>query len=98
MSAAVANPAFVPIGKYFHIGTVQASYSLMVYILFAAVGPLLAVPIANRFGRRPVYLVGNLVAGVCNLIGGYSPSWTGVMVTRAIVGMFAGMSSAAREL
>ena len=93
MSSAVANPAFVPIGKYFHIGTVQASYSLMVYILFAAVGPLLAVPIANRFGRRPVYLVGNLVAGVFNLVGGYSPSWTGVMVTRAILGIFAGALS-----
>ncbi|KAK4574908.1 hypothetical protein LTR86_000757 [Recurvomyces mirabilis] len=90
MSAAVANPAFVPIGKHFKIGTVQASYSLMMYILWAAFGPLLSVPLANKYGRRPVYLVSNLVAGVCNVAGGYSTSWGGVMATRAIVGIFAG--------
>jgi MFS family permease len=90
MSAAVANPAFVPIGKYFHISTVQASYSLMMYILWAAFGPLLAVPLANKYGRRPVYLVSNLIAGVCNIAGGYSSSWGGVLGTRAIVGIFAG--------
>jgi hypothetical protein len=32
MSAAVANPAFVPIGKAFHITTVEASYSLTMYV------------------------------------------------------------------
>ncbi|KAK3660194.1 hypothetical protein LTR22_008201 [Elasticomyces elasticus] len=90
MSSAVGNPAFVPIGKAFHITTVEASYSLTMYIIWAAVGPLLAVPLANTFGRRPVYLVGNLVAGICNVAGGYSPSWAGLMATRAFVGIFAG--------
>ncbi|KAK3070116.1 hypothetical protein LTR53_011016 [Teratosphaeriaceae sp. CCFEE 6253] len=42
MSSAVANPAFVPIGKAFHITTVEASYSLTMYIIWAAVGPLIA--------------------------------------------------------
>ncbi|KAK0320264.1 hypothetical protein LTR82_008781 [Friedmanniomyces endolithicus] len=36
MSSAVANPAFIPIGKAFHITTVEASYSLTMYIIFAA--------------------------------------------------------------
>ncbi|KAK3072084.1 hypothetical protein LTR53_007472 [Teratosphaeriaceae sp. CCFEE 6253] len=90
MSSAVANPAFVPIGKAFHITTVEASYSLTMYIIWAAVGPLIAVPLANTYGRRPVYLVGNLVAGVCNIAGGHSPSWAGLMVTRVFVGAFAG--------
>ncbi|KAK0923066.1 hypothetical protein LTR91_015151 [Friedmanniomyces endolithicus] len=90
MSSAVANPAFIPIGKAFHITTVEASYSLTMYIIFAAVGPLLAVPLANTYGRRPVYLVGNLVAGICNIAGGFSPSWGGLMATRAFVGIFAG--------
>ncbi|KAK0252062.1 hypothetical protein LTS09_012856 [Friedmanniomyces endolithicus] len=90
MSSAVANPAFIPIGKAFHITTVEASYSLTMYIIFAAVGPLLTVPLANTYGRRPVYLVGNLVAGICNIAGGFSPTWKGVMATRALVGIFAG--------
>lgn len=90
MSSAVANPAFVLLGRNFHISTVEASYSLMLYILFAGLGPLLSVPLANTYGRRPVYLIGNLIAALMNVAAGYSPTWTGVMVTRAINGITAG--------
>lgn len=34
MSAAVINPAFVPLGKAFSITTVEASYELTVYVNF----------------------------------------------------------------
>jgi hypothetical protein len=36
MSAAVINPAFVPLGKAFKISTGEASYELTVYIIFLA--------------------------------------------------------------
>lgn len=35
MSAAVINPAFVPLGKAFNITTVEASYELTVYVCVA---------------------------------------------------------------
>ncbi|KAF2114567.1 major facilitator superfamily domain-containing protein [Lophiotrema nucula] len=90
MSSAVANPAFVLLGRAFDITPVQASYSLTVYICFAGIGPLLIVPFANIYGRRPVYLVCALIAAVTNIAAGYSKTWSGILASRAINGMFGG--------
>lgn len=90
LAAAVVNPAFVPLSKAFNITVVQASYELTVYIVSAGVGPLLAVPLANVYGRRPVYIIGNLVAAVTNIIAGYCTSWAGLMITRVFNGIGAG--------
>ncbi|CZR61883.1 related to HOL1 protein [Phialocephala subalpina] len=94
MSCAVINPAFVPLGKAFHITTVEASYTLTMYIVFAGVGPLLFTPFSNIYGRRPIYLIGNLVAGVMNIIASHCTTWTGIMITRAITGIAAGCTVA----
>lgn len=58
--------------------------------LFAGVGPLAIIPWAGGHGRRPVYLVGNLVAAITNIIAGYCDPWVGIMVTRALNGLAAG--------
>jgi MFS family permease len=94
MSCAVINPAFVPLGKSFHISTVSASYTLTMYIVFAGVGPLLITPFANIYGRRPIYLIGNLVSGMMNIVAAHCTTWAGVMTTRAIVGVAAGATVA----
>jgi MFS family permease len=94
MSAAVINPAFVPLGKTFKITTVQASYELTVYIIFAGVGPLLISPLANVYGRRPVYLLGNLLAGITNIIAGHCTTWNGILITRVFNGIGAGSNVA----
>jgi MFS family permease len=90
MAAAVINPAFVPLGKAFKITTVEASYELTVYIIFAGVGPLLISPLANVYGRRPVYLLGNILAAVTNIIAGHCTTWNGILVTRVFNGIGAG--------
>ena len=82
MAGAIVNPAFVPLSKEFHITVVQASYELTVYIVFAGIGPIFTVPLANIYGRRPVYLLGNLLAAATNIGAGYCHTWTGIMVTR----------------
>ncbi|KIW73022.1 hypothetical protein PV04_01177 [Phialophora macrospora] len=94
MAGAIVNPAFVPLSKEFDITVVQASYELTVYIVFAGIGPLLTVPLANVYGRRPVYLLGNLLAAVTNIGAGYCTTWTGIMVTRAFNGIGAGSPTA----
>lgn len=53
--------------------------SLAAQILFAGVGPLLIVPFATVYGRRPIYLCGNLLAAVCNLVAAHCSTWTGIM-------------------
>lgn len=47
LGSAVVNPAYVTLGKAFHIGTVPASYSLTVYIICGGIGPILVVPLSN---------------------------------------------------
>jgi MFS family permease len=90
MSAAVINPAFVPLSKEFDITVVQASYELTVYIVSAGVGPIFTVPLANVYGRRPVYIISSLMAAITNIAAGYCTSWTGIMVTRVFNGIGAG--------
>lgn len=64
------------------------------YIVFGGIGPLFVVPFANVYGRRPVYLLGNLIAGITNVAAGYCNTWTGIMVTRAFNGIAAGSTVA----
>ncbi|OBT90763.1 hypothetical protein VE02_00683 [Pseudogymnoascus sp. 03VT05] len=90
MGSAVINPAFVPLAKNFKITTVQASYELTVFIVFAGVGPLLITPLSNVYGRRHIYLLGNLVAGVTNVIAGNCTTWNGLLLTRVFNGIGAG--------
>jgi MFS family permease len=85
MAGAIVNPAFVPLSKRFNITVVEASYELTVYIVFAGIGPLLTVPLANVYGRRPIYVLGNLVAAVTNIGAGYCTTWAGILATRAFV-------------
>ena len=94
MASAVINPAFVPLGKAFHITTVEASYELTVYVIFAGVGPLFVAPLANVYGRRPVYLLGNLMAAIMNLVAAHSTTWTGILVTRVFSGIGSGATVA----
>lgn len=94
MSAAVANPAFVPLSEAFNISIVEASYELTMYIVWAGVGPLLVIPFANLYGRRPIYLLGNLIGAITNIAAGYSPTWGGILATRAFNGLAAGSPGA----
>jgi MFS family permease len=94
MGAATVNPAFIPVAKAFHITTVQASYQLTIYIVFAGVAPLLIAPLANIYGRRPVYLLGNLLAGVTNVVAGNCTTWNGILVTRVFNGIGGGSAVA----
>lgn len=90
MAAAVINPAFVPLSGEFGITVVEASYELTVYIVSAGVGPLLTVPLANAYGRRPVYILGGLFAAATNIAAGRCTSWAGLMATRVFNGIGAG--------
>jgi MFS family permease len=94
MGSAVANPAFVPLGKAFHHTPLEISYELTVYIIFAGVGPLFIAPLSNVYGRRPIYLLGNLLAAICNVVAGYCTTWTGILVTRVFTGIGSGSTVA----
>jgi MFS family permease len=52
------------------------------------------VPFANVYGRRPIYLLGNLIAAVTNIAAGYCDTWNGILITRVFNGIAAGSTVA----
>ncbi|KAJ3573898.1 hypothetical protein NPX13_g4540 [Xylaria arbuscula] len=94
LASAVINPAFVQLADSFAITPVQASYELTVFLVFAATGPLFVLPVANTYGRRPLIVIASLLAGITNIVAAYSPSWTGILVTRVFNGIATGCLTA----
>lgn len=73
------------------IGLILASYSLMQF--FAA--PILG-RISDRFGRRPVIMLGLLGSSVGYLIYGFAATFFGLLLSRAVHGICAGTVSTAQ--
>ena len=90
----VANPAFVPMSETFHQSVTVTSYELTVFVLFSGVGPLFIAPLSNVYGRRPIYLAGNALAGLTNVIAGNTDKWNTILITRVFNGLGAGSTVA----
>lgn len=90
MSSATPNPTFVTLGRAFDNTPVQASYQLVVYLVFSGVGPLFVVPFASTTGRRPIVVLGSLIGAVMNILAGYCSTWAGIIVTRVFGGFAVG--------
>ncbi|KAK7719448.1 hypothetical protein SLS63_010086 [Diaporthe eres] len=84
---AVINSAFVPVSKSFHISVTTASYCTNVAILGAGIAPLFLAPIANVYGRRPVFLVVTAVGVASHAASAAAATWSGVLVARFFVGV-----------
>ncbi|KAK5126327.1 hypothetical protein LTR85_010563 [Meristemomyces frigidus] len=84
---AVINSAFVPLAKDLHISVVVASYNTTIAILFAGVSPILWSPIANVYGRRPIFLAVSALGIAAQCAAGAAPTWGGILAARAFVGM-----------
>jgi len=83
----VINAAFVPLAKEFHKTVTAASYVTNVAILGAGVTPLLLSPIANSYGRRPVFLVVTAIGVAAHAASAVATTWGGLLVARFFVGV-----------
>lgn len=84
---AVINSAFVPLAKAMHITVTVASYNTTVPILFAGVSPLLWSPIANVYGRRPIFIFVTALGILSQCACAAAPTWGGILAARAFVGI-----------
>ncbi|KAG8881199.1 hypothetical protein FRB98_004511 [Tulasnella sp. 332] len=80
--ASAAIPGFLAFVEDFDVSITQASYFVSVQIIFLGVSPLFWGPVANRIGRRPVYLISTLGAAICTFVGAYCHSYGTLMITR----------------
>jgi DHA1 family bicyclomycin/chloramphenicol resistance-like MFS transporter len=64
-------------------------YVISFYMFANAVGSLVAGPLADRFGRRPLLLLSIAFAAIGGLASGISPTFEILLVMRSIHGFFA---------
>jgi MFS family permease len=86
----IKTPAFVPLSQFRHESLVKTPYITSVFLLFLGFAPLIWAPIANIYGRRPVYII-TLILSVATAVGsGAAPNYAGLLTLRAFNGLGAG--------
>ncbi|RLL97711.1 hypothetical protein CFD26_106368 [Aspergillus turcosus] len=88
-AAASLISAFAVIAKEYGVSIHKATYLVAVQILFLGLFPLLWNPLAERFGRQPIYLLSTFMMCVFNIAGGFCKSYGAQMATRVLFAIFA---------
>ena len=70
-----------------HISVVEASYQTTIAIVFAGAFPLLWSPIANVYGRRPIFIFVSAIGIAAHAASGAAKTWGGILAARAFVGV-----------
>jgi MFS family permease len=76
------------LAKEFHITAVRALYQTTVVIALNGVGPFLWIPLANVYGRRPIYLFTTLLEFTSALESAYAKNFTQLVVARVFNGLW----------
>ncbi|KAK5125644.1 hypothetical protein LTR85_011918 [Meristemomyces frigidus] len=91
LSASMITPSFQVLSRYLHTDLPQTAYITSIFILFGGCSAVLWNPIANVYGRRPVYLV-SIIGCVAFLVAsGAARSYSELMAFRALNGFFSGV-------
>ncbi len=81
------QPMMPLLSREFSINAAQSSLVLSVSTALLAVGLLVTGPISDRIGRKPVMVAALLAAALCTIASALMPSWQGVLIMRALVGL-----------
>ncbi|KAI0521827.1 major facilitator superfamily domain-containing protein [Xylaria bambusicola] len=93
-TAGAIQSAFENIARDLHVSLQQASYLVSLVIAIIGIAPFFWMPLADRFGRRPI-LLWSLVIGLVADVGcAKSPSYATMAVCRAIAAIGASPAAA----
>ncbi len=67
MGAIIFTPALPDIGQYFHISAGHSQLTISLFLLGYAIGQLVYGPLANRYGRKPAFFIGVVIATLGSL-------------------------------
>ena len=81
------QPMMPLLSREFSINAAQSSLILSVSTGMLAIGLLITGPISDRIGRKPVMVAALLAAALCTIASALMPSWQGMLVMRALVGL-----------
>ncbi|ROL87395.1 hypothetical protein BK635_10980 [Pseudomonas chlororaphis] len=81
------QPMMPLLSREFSINAAQSSLILSVATGLLAIGLLVTGPISDRIGRKPVMVAALFAAALCTIASALVPSWHGVLLMRALVGL-----------
>lgn len=90
LDIAIVGPALPAIQETFDIGDRALAWVFNLYVLFYLIGTPLMAKLSDRFGRRDIYILDVGLFAVGSLIVAASPSYTVLLVGRAVQALGAG--------
>jgi len=84
MSGAMLAPALEAIASDLHTDQEHAQMFLSIFVLAFAFGPMVLAPLAEVFGRRPVWILSSCFYILWNTVAGFSQS-SGLMIASRIL-------------
>lgn len=81
------QPLMPVLSRDYSINAAQSSLILSVATAMLAIGLLITGPISDRLGRKPVMVTALFCAASFTMIGAMMPSWEGILIMRALVGL-----------
>lgn len=67
--------------------TTTATFLVSIYVLGFAFGPLLVAPLSEIYGRRPLYIYGNILFVICTVCTAVSNSIGMLLAFRLLMGL-----------
>lgn len=81
------QPMMPMLSLQFGLSAAQSSLVLSVSTITLAVGLLITGPLSDALGRKPVMVASLLAAAVFTVGSAFMPTWEGVLLMRALVGL-----------
>jgi len=81
------QPLMPVLARDFGLSAAESSLVLSVSTALLAAGLVFTGPISDAIGRKPVMVAALLGASICTLASAAMPTWTGVLVMRALIGL-----------
>ncbi|MFY8300376.1 multidrug effflux MFS transporter [Pseudoalteromonas sp. SS15] len=79
-------PAFPAMQQGLSVSNEQVQQTVGIYMLTVGLGQLIAGPLADRYGRRPIALVGISLFALGGLLAANTNDWCVIMTARALQG------------
>ncbi|MCO6354374.1 Bcr/CflA family efflux MFS transporter [Pseudoalteromonas shioyasakiensis] len=80
-------PAFPTIAEQFSASEKQIQQTVAIFMLTVGLGQLIAGPLADKFGRKPVAITGVAIYGLAAFGAYLAPDFASLMIARALQGL-----------
>jgi MFS family permease len=86
------SPAIGDVANNFHVSNVAATLPLTLYVLGQALGPCIAAPLSETYGRKGVFLITSPIGILFTLGSGFSQNYGSLCTLRFLAGFFSSPS------